>query len=87
MPNKPAEGTVSVSFTLPRILSEKVEERAKIEMTNKSDIIRRALMNYLTEAERVMVLQEIAVAKNKSMPKPQDVYYRRTGRKKGGESR
>jgi len=64
-----------------------VEERAKTEMTNKSDIIRRALMNYLTEAERVMVLQEIAGGKNMPVTRPRDVSYRKKGRKKDNEPR
>jgi hypothetical protein len=59
VPNQPADGTVSVSFTLPRILAEAVEKRANIAMTNKSDIIRRALLNYLPENEREWVLKEI----------------------------
>ncbi len=75
MPNKPAEDTVSVSFTLPRILAEAVEERAKTAMTNKSDIIRRALMNYLTEPERTMVLQEISEIQKKPLPQAQPASY------------
>jgi metal-responsive CopG/Arc/MetJ family transcriptional regulator len=59
MPNAPHENTVSTSFTLPRELLEAIEHRAKGEMTNKSDLIRRALMNYLTEDERVSVLREM----------------------------
>lgn len=57
MPNQPGENTVATSFTLPRDLLEAVEAHAAKEMTNKSDIIRRALMNYLSPAEREQVRQ------------------------------
>lgn len=57
MPNQPSENTVATSFTLPRDLLEAVEALAAKEMTNKSDIIRRALMNYLSPAEREQVRQ------------------------------
>lgn len=52
MPNQPSDKTVSTSFTLPKDLLAAVESLATKEMTNKSDIIRRALMNYLSPAER-----------------------------------
>jgi hypothetical protein len=60
MPNSPAQNTVTVSFTLPRKLLDAVETEARLNMSNKSDVIRRALMNYLTPAERDLVLKEIA---------------------------
>lgn len=47
MPNQPASGTVTVSFTLPRVLADSVNRLAKRQLTNKSDLIRRALMEYL----------------------------------------
>jgi Arc/MetJ-type ribon-helix-helix transcriptional regulator len=55
MPNQPKPGTVATSFTLPKDLLDAVEALAAKEMTNKSDIIRRALMNYLSPAEREAV--------------------------------
>lgn len=60
MPNQPAANTVTVSFTLPRELGAVVDRVAKRQMTNKSDIIRRALLAYIPqeEAERVMMLME-----------------------------
>ena len=66
MPNAPAENTVSTSFTLPRELLEIIEHRAKIEMTNRSELIRRALMNYLTDDERADVLREMHGAASRS---------------------
>jgi hypothetical protein len=60
MPNQPAPQTITVSFTLPRELGAVVDRYAKRQMTNKSDIIRRALLAYIPqeEAERIMVLME-----------------------------
>lgn len=62
MPNQPAANTVTVSFTLPRELGAVVDRVAKRQMTNKSDIIRRALLAYIPkeEAERVLALMETA---------------------------
>jgi Arc/MetJ-type ribon-helix-helix transcriptional regulator len=59
MANQPKESTVSTSFTLPRKLFEAVRRHAKSGMTNQSDIVRRALMNYLSPEEREAVLREI----------------------------
>ena len=59
MPNAPAENTVATSFTLPRELMEAIELRAELEMTKKSELIRRALMNYLSAEERAHVLNEM----------------------------
>ena len=47
MANIPHKDTITVSFTLPSWLNEKVEIKAKSELTNKSDIIRRALLAHV----------------------------------------
>ena len=60
MPNKPDPNTVATSFTLPRPLLCKLDELAAIKMTNKSNVIRDALMNYLTPEQRAWVEAEIA---------------------------
>ena len=65
MPNQPAEDTVTASFTMPRALLDTVRSRARREMTNQSDIMRRALMNSLTPTERQQVLES-----NSSKPSP-----------------
>lgn len=78
MPNQPAPHTVTVSFTLPRELGAVVDRVAKRQMTNKSDIIRRALLAYIPkeEAERVIMLMEstevseAAVAPKKALKNP-----------------
>ena len=62
MPNQPAEDTISTSFTLPRALYKELKRRARAGMTNKSDIIRQALLNYLPEDSRAAVLRELAAA-------------------------
>ena len=59
MANQPDPNTVATSFTLPRQLFAAVKRKAKSEMTNQSDIVRRALLNYLPATEREMVLREI----------------------------
>jgi metal-responsive CopG/Arc/MetJ family transcriptional regulator len=61
MPNQPGADTVTVSFTLPKALSDAVNARAKREMTNKSDIIRRALLAYVGPTERAAILREAGI--------------------------
>jgi Arc/MetJ-type ribon-helix-helix transcriptional regulator len=73
MPNKPDLNTASTSFTLPKALMERVRAKAKVQMTNVSDVIRRALMNYLSEDERQSVLREIASGPICSYPPSQDL--------------
>lgn len=60
MANQPGENTVATSFTLPRPLYRALKQKATREITNQSDIVRRALMNYLPPEEREMVLKEIS---------------------------
>ena len=47
MANSPHKNTITVSFTLPKWLNDKVEDKASAELTNKSDIIRRALVAHV----------------------------------------
>jgi metal-responsive CopG/Arc/MetJ family transcriptional regulator len=82
MPNAPAENTVSTSFTLPRGLMEAIEQRSKIEMTNKSELIRRALMNYLTTDERAQVLREMAAPNSFRTAPETKVSYRKSKSRK-----
>lgn len=72
MPNKPAQETVTISFTLPRVLNQQIEARTARLMTNKSDFIRQALMNSLTEEERAKVLAEIEASRRKDTEYPID---------------
>lgn len=60
MANSPHPETVTVSFTLPRQLSEAVNAMAKREMTNKSDIIRRAILAYLPSEQSAQIVLEVA---------------------------
>jgi metal-responsive CopG/Arc/MetJ family transcriptional regulator len=60
MANSPHPETVTVSFTLPRQLSEAVNAMAKREMTNKSDIIRRAILAYLPAGQSAQIVNEVA---------------------------
>ncbi len=55
MPNQPAKDTVTVSFTLPRDLVDGVDRVAASKMTNRSDIIRRALLEFLPPGEVAMI--------------------------------
>jgi hypothetical protein len=59
MANSPHPETVTVSFTLPHSLAAAVEQRAKASLTNKSDIIRRALLEFLSPAERAAVMGSV----------------------------
>lgn len=59
MANSPHPETVTVSFTLPQSLAAAVELRAKASLTNKSDIIRRALLDFLTPSERAVVMGSV----------------------------
>jgi metal-responsive CopG/Arc/MetJ family transcriptional regulator len=74
MPNAPAENTVSTSFTLPRELMKAIEAKAKAEMTNKSHLIRRALLNYLATEENT--LRETSTATT-TLPAAKKTSYRR----------
>jgi hypothetical protein len=58
--NSPHPNTVTVSFTLPKAMADAVTRRAKLELTNKSDIIRRALMAYLPPQEVAAIKHSIA---------------------------
>jgi metal-responsive CopG/Arc/MetJ family transcriptional regulator len=60
VPNQRRANTTATSFTLPEQLLALVNRKAAGEMTNKSDIIRRALMNYLSPGERAAVQSRIA---------------------------
>jgi hypothetical protein len=70
MPNRPAPSTITVSFTLPKRLLEAVETEARLNMTSKSDVIRRALMNYLSAPERNQVLRDVISPAKTSGPNP-----------------
>lgn len=63
MANSPHPETVTVSFTLPRVLSDAVNRKAFAALTNKSDIIRRALLAYLPASEAEEVLREIEISR------------------------
>jgi Arc/MetJ-type ribon-helix-helix transcriptional regulator len=55
MPNQRARGIVNVSFSMPAEMARALDERAKREMTNKSEIVRRAVMAFLPalDADRI----------------------------------
>lgn len=59
MPNQPGQNTKATSFTLPKELLEALERKAKMEMTSQSNIIRRALMEYLPPEERQAVIRQL----------------------------
>jgi metal-responsive CopG/Arc/MetJ family transcriptional regulator len=59
MANRPHPETVTVSFTLPRQLAAAVEQRARQALTNKSDIIRRALLDYLPPEESEAIMRQV----------------------------
>jgi metal-responsive CopG/Arc/MetJ family transcriptional regulator len=59
MPNQRASGIVNVSFSMPGEMANALERRAKMEMTNKSEIVRRAIMAFLTPQEVASIKQSI----------------------------
>lgn len=86
MPNSPNPETVTVSFTLPRELAAAVSRAARSKMTNKSDVIRQALMQYLPESERSAVMEAIQAAQVAPVEKPASpVSY--SGTKKKGKAK
>ena len=66
MANSPHPETVTVSFTLPRALSDAVDRKARTALTNKSDIIRRALLAYLPASEAEEILRGIEQSRGPS---------------------
>jgi len=59
MPNKRAAGIVNVSFTMPASMAEMLESRARRDMTNKSEIVRRAIMGYLSPSETASIMSSV----------------------------
>lgn len=59
MPNQRGAGIVNVSFTMPGEMAKALERRAKLEMTNKSEIVRRAVMAFLSPQEVAAIKQSI----------------------------
>ena len=55
MPNQRRQGIVNVSFTMPAPLAEALDARARSEMTNKSEIVRRALLSALGPEEAARI--------------------------------
>ncbi len=55
MPNQRGKGIINVSFTMPKALADAVEQKARKEFTNRSDLVRRAVLSYLgpEEAEEI----------------------------------
>lgn len=62
MPNQRAAGIVNVSFSMPQSMADTLESRARIEMTNRSEIVRRAVMAYLSPSERARIQQSLLEA-------------------------
>ena len=59
MANSPHPDTVTVSFTLPRDLAAAVDRRARQNLTNKSDIIRRALLAFIPKEEADAIMASV----------------------------
>jgi Arc/MetJ-type ribon-helix-helix transcriptional regulator len=89
--NSPHPNTVTVSFTMPREMTEAVNRRAKAELTNKSDIIRRALLAYLPPEEAQEILRSVMNEETGGCPRPmppqKPVIYEKGSRKKTTEER
>jgi len=83
MPNSPHPETVTVSFTLPRELAAAVSRTARAKLTNKSDVIRQALLQYLPENERAAVMEAINAEPVEPAAKPTEPVSYSGGKKKG----
>lgn len=59
MPSQRAAGIVNVSFTMPAGMKRALEARARRDMTNKSEIVRRAIMAYLPPAEASAIMSGV----------------------------
>lgn len=59
MPNQRAAGIVNVSFTMPLRMARALESRARAELTNKSEIVRRAIMAYLPADEVAAIMSSV----------------------------
>jgi metal-responsive CopG/Arc/MetJ family transcriptional regulator len=84
MPGQRAEGIVNVSFTMPAEIAAALEKRARHDMTNKSEIVRRAILAYLPpeEASRIRssVMESSERAEAADAPRKK-VTYRNTKKK------
>ena len=83
MPNSPHPETVTVSFTLPRELAAAVTRTARAKLTNKSDVIRQELLQYLPENERAAVMEAINAIPVEPPPKPAEPVSYSGAKKKG----
>ena len=69
MANVPHPETVTVSFTLPKALADAVDRLARQNLTNKSDIIRRALLAFLPEDEAAEIVGKVTeLAERRTVP-------------------
>lgn len=59
MASQPHPNTVTASFTLPRQLAAALDAHAAANLTNKSDIIRRALLDYLGPDEAARIMESV----------------------------
>jgi hypothetical protein len=67
--NQRAAGIINVSFTMPAKMAAALERRARQDMTNKSEIVRRAIMAYLPENEAKALLESV-LAEEPGPPPP-----------------
>jgi metal-responsive CopG/Arc/MetJ family transcriptional regulator len=63
MANQRAKNIVVVSFTMPQTMAALLEQRAAMELTNRSDVVRRAVMAYLSPDERASILKSFGKSK------------------------
>jgi Arc/MetJ-type ribon-helix-helix transcriptional regulator len=82
MANSPSENTVTVSFTMPRSLLAAIQEQARRDLSNQSEVMRRALMNSLTSSERAAVLREVGAQEKNRVREPVEFSYLKRPAKK-----
>ena len=72
MPNDPSPDQELITFWMPRSLLTAVDHAAKVQFSNRSDFIRRALMKDLSPEEQKRVLEEMKTDRTPRTPAAPD---------------
>jgi Arc/MetJ-type ribon-helix-helix transcriptional regulator len=78
MPGQRRNGITNVSFTMPEKMAEALDQRARAEMTNKSELVRRAVLAFLSPSEVDAIRRSVMMnedTKPEPMPPQKPVKY------------
>lgn len=70
MPGQRRHGITNVSFTMPEKMAEALDQRARAEMTNKSELVRRAVLAFLSPSEAAEIRRSVMNEESGSSPMP-----------------